>query len=293
LRSADAVILQRKLPRPWQLFLLRRAARLLLFDVDDAVFLRDSYSPKGLHSSSRLQRFAAVVRAADAVLAGNTFLAEHAARWTAADRIHYVPTCIDPDLYPLAEHHRCGEGVQLVWVGSASTLQGLAQIQPLLEQLGSSWPGLKLKIICDRFLALRSLPVLACPWSRVSEPSEIAAADIGISWLPDDTWSRGKCGLKVLQYMAAGLPVVANPVGVQAKLVQHGETGYLAETAAQWSEAVGRLARDPGLRRRMGRAGRRRVEAGFSVVNGAARWLTLLRQLDERTREVLGSKQVA
>src|SRR5262249_3652259 len=148
----------------------------------DAVFLRDSYSPKGLHSASRLRRFADMVRAADAVLAGNTFLAEQAARWTRADRIHYLPTCLDPHLYPLAEHRRNGAGVQLVWVVSSSTLQGLEQIQPLLESLGARWPALKLKIICDRFLELRSLPVLACPWSRVREPSEIAAADIGISW---------------------------------------------------------------------------------------------------------------
>ena len=110
----------------------------------------------------------------------------------------------------------------------------------------------------------------------------MATSDIGISWLPDDTWSQGKCGLKVLQYMAAGLPVVANPVGVQAEMVRHGETGFLAETPDQWAEAVGRLARDPALRRTMGRAGRRRVETGFSVAFGAGRWLEVLRRLEQK-----------
>src|SRR5207253_3934259 len=117
-----------------------------------------------------------------------------------------------------------------------------------------------LKLICDRFLSLRHLPVVRCRWSQAGETAALADADIGISWVPDDLWSRGKCGLKVLQYMAAGLPVVANPVGVQAELVRHGENGFLARTPDEWAEAVGRLAHDPELRRRMGQAGRRLVE---------------------------------
>ena len=89
-------------------------------------------------------------------------------------------------------------------------------------------------------MQLQHLPVRSCPWSESSEAAAIATADIGIAWVPDDLWSRGKCGLKILQYMAAGLPVVANPVGVQAEMVQHGETGFLAETSDQWHEAISR-----------------------------------------------------
>ncbi|MGH7221957.1 MAG: glycosyltransferase, partial [Gemmataceae bacterium] len=110
---------------------------------------------------------------------------------------------------------------------------------------------------------------------------EIARADIGISWIPDDSWSRGKCGLKVLQYLAAGLPVIANPVGVQVEMVKHGETGFLAQTPAEWIEAVRRLAQDPELRIRMGRAGRRLVETRYSVAVGAASWVRLLDQQRE------------
>ncbi len=250
------VILQRRLPSAWQRVLLRRASRLL-FDFDDAVFLRDSYAARGLHDPRRLRRFAGLLRCADAVIAGNTFLAEHAARWAGEERVHVIPTCIDPGRYPLAEPARIGSGVELVWVGSSSTLQGLQAIAPLLEEIGRSLPGLRLKLLCDRFLQLHDLTVMPCRWSESSEAEDIAGADIGISWVPDDLWSRGKCGLKVLQYMAAGLPVIANPVGVQVEMVRHGETGFLAETPAQWVEAVHRLAHDPDLRRRMGRAGRR------------------------------------
>jgi glycosyltransferase involved in cell wall biosynthesis len=155
-----------------------------------------------------------------------------------------------------------------------------------LEHLGQRWPGLDLKIICDRFLQLRHLPVLCCPWSQATEAAELASADIGISWLPGDLWSRGKCCLKVLQYMAAGLPVVANPIGVQAHLVRHGKTGFLAETPEEWAEAIGRLAHDPELRRLMGRAGRLRVEQDFSVAVGARRWLQVLQETQGRKEVV-------
>ncbi|MBI1914569.1 MAG: glycosyltransferase family 4 protein [Planctomycetes bacterium] len=282
LRHADAVILQRRLLPVWQLRPLRRRVRRMLFDLDDAVFLRDSYSPKGLHDCRRLRRFAATVRVADAVVAGNSYLADSARQHGGTARV--IPTCVNPAVYSLAKHTRCGAGVQLVWIGSSSTLKGLEAITPLLETLGAECPGVRLKLVCDRFLRLRSLPVEECPWSEAGEAHALAEADVGIAWVPDDLWSRGKCGLKVLQYMAAGLPVVANPVGVQAEMVRHGETGFLAETPQEWVEAVRCLAGDPDLRRRMGRAARARVEAEFSVDAGAALWLELLEHLGREER---------
>jgi glycosyltransferase involved in cell wall biosynthesis len=289
LADTDLLILQRRLLRPWQLHRLRRAARWLLFDFDDALFLRDSYAAKGLFSARRSAAFAATVRAADVVVAGNAFLHEQAAMWTNPDQVHTVPTCVDPTRYPLGEHRRA-ESVHLVWIGSSSTLRGLEQARPLLRELGRCCPGLRLEVICDRFPQFDHLSVVQRPWSEETEGADLSSADIGISWLPDDLWSRGKCGLKVIQYMAAGLPVVANPVGVQTELVQHGVNGFLAETPAQWTEVVGRLARDPALRQRMGMAGRRRVEAEYSVAAGAARWLTLLAELQARRSDVRGRR---
>jgi glycosyltransferase involved in cell wall biosynthesis len=275
LRGAN-VIVQRRLLCGWQRVWLRRAVHRLVFDFDDAVFLRDSYAARGPHDRRRHRRFAGLMRCVDAVIAGNPFLAEHAARWAGQQRVHIIPTCVDPGRYPLAEPVRAGEGVELVWVGSSSTLQGLRVIAPLLEEIGRRLPGLRLKLLCDRFLELSHLPIVPVPWTESGEAEEIARADIGISWVPDDLWSRGKCGLKVLQYMAAGLPVIANPVGVQVEMVRHGETGLLAETPAQWVEAVHWLANDPDLRRRVGRAGRRLVESRYSVAAGAARWVPVL-----------------
>ncbi|HEX5272618.1 MAG TPA: glycosyltransferase family 4 protein [Gemmataceae bacterium] len=275
LDGADVVILQRRLLPVWLLYLLRCAAPRLVFDFDDAVFVRDSYSPKGPHSASRLHRFMATVETADAVVAGNRYLADEATRWAAAPgRVHLVPTCVDPSRYAPARHD--GDGVELVWVGSSSTLRGLEIVRPLLERVGREVPGARLKLVSDRFLRLNHLPVIERPWSECAEAADVASADVGISWVPDDLWSRGKCGLKVLQYMAAGLPVVANPVGVQAELVRPGETGFLACTPDEWVAALRRLAGDPDLRRRLGAAGRRLVEAEFGVAAGAARWVGLL-----------------
>jgi glycosyltransferase involved in cell wall biosynthesis len=282
LRGAD-VILQRRLLPGWQLFLLRRSVRTLLFDFDDAVFLRDSFARRGIRHAGRMRRFAATMRACDAVAAGNRFLAEHARRWATTARVEVIPTCVDPQGYPLAEPSRT-EAVQLVWVGSSSTLQGLRLISPLLAAIGRGVPGVRLKMICDRFFEPRGLPVIACPWSETSEAAEVAGADIGIAHVPDDQWSRGKCGLKVLQYMAAGLPVVANPVGVHVEMVRHGETGYLADSPDQWVEAITRLTADPGLRKRMGRMGRALLEARYGVGVGAERWCDLLDELEHRRK---------
>jgi glycosyltransferase involved in cell wall biosynthesis len=281
LRHADVVVVQRRLLAPWELLLVRRAAKRLVFDFDDAVFLRDSYAPNGLASTGRKTAFARMVRAADLVMAGNSFLGANAEAVITTARVRIEPTRVDSSLYPLARHERTDAGVKLVWIGSSSTLQGLERSVELWEEIGRNCPGVSLKLLCDKGLVLRHLRVEFSEWSKESEAKQLADADIGVSWLPPDDWSRGKCGLKVLQYMAAGLPVVANPVGVQTQMVRHGETGYLAETPAEWCEAVARLSADPALRRRMGRAGRQVVEEHYSIEAGAALWTDQLRQLTE------------
>jgi glycosyltransferase involved in cell wall biosynthesis len=271
------VVLQRFLLPGWQLAVLRRQVARLIFDLDDAVFLRDSYSRKSMHHPRRMRRFAATARAADAVVAGNSFLAAVAARHADVRRVHVIPTCVDPDRYVPRTHE--GDGKTLAWVGSSITLRGLEAINPLLEALGEAIPGLRLKVICDRFPTFRNLTVIPCPWNSAREAADLAAADVGISWIPDDLWSRGKCGLKVLQYKAAGLPVVANPVGVHPEMIAHNQTGLLAATPEQWYVAVRRLVGDADTRARMGLAARRRLEARYSVAAGARSWLRVLAAL--------------
>ena len=125
----DAVILQRKLLPGWQLHALRRASRHLVFDFDDAILFRDSYAHRSPHSRWRARRFAQTVRASDTIVAGNDFLADLALRAGArAQSVHVIPTCVEPRRYPIAAHQ---SPVELVWIGSSSTLQGLEQSRPI------------------------------------------------------------------------------------------------------------------------------------------------------------------
>lgn len=271
--DADTVILQRKLLPRVALGLLRRRVKRLIFDFDDAVWLRDSYSPKGFTDPRRSRRFRAMMQACDLVVAGNDYLAAEARRF--AKRVVVIPTCVDVSRYsfsPLATPH----SALLTWVGSSSTLRGLEQFAPTLSAIGRAVPGTRLKLICDRFIEIPDLPVERCMWNEATEPAEIATADIGIGWVPDDPWSRGKCGLKVLQYQAAGLPVVANPVGVQATFVKNGIHGFRAASTEEWVNAIRTLAASAELRRTMGEAGRKQVEERYSVAAGAKLWLDAL-----------------
>jgi glycosyltransferase involved in cell wall biosynthesis len=276
-KQADAVILQRKLLPLWQTALLRRWARRLIFDVDDAIFQRDSNSGKGPDSRTRSGKFRAIVAKADAVIAGNDYLKQVAAALTAPGRVCLIPTCIDTQKYHPAVHKRAGPEARLVFIGQQTTLRLLGTAREQLAAIAQQIPGMEFRQICDGAADFPGLRVVLRPWSSESEAAELAEGDIGVAWMPDDSWSLGKCGLKVLQYMAAGLPVVANPVGIHREMVIHGETGFIASTPRQWAEAVARLAADPQLRNKLGAAGRYLAEKRYSVSMWAPRFVKVIR----------------
>ncbi|HEX7380274.1 MAG TPA: glycosyltransferase [Pirellulales bacterium] len=267
-RDADGVLLQRRLLPLWQLSSLRKAARRLVFDFDDAVFHRDSYHRKGVESWQRMMRFWATVYAADLVLAGNQFLFDRAAAFVGPEKVRLVPTCVEPRRYRPARHQP-RERLRLVWIGQRSTVGSLLVMGRQL-QAASAACDCELRVVSDVFPTIDAVRIVPLAWSSAAEADYLAAADVGISWLPDDDWSRGKCGLKVLQYMAAGLPVVANRVGVHQEMIVDGVTGFLADTPSEWAECVRRLAGDLHLRAAMGAAARRHVERQYSV----DRWQT-------------------
>jgi len=263
--DADLVVLQRKLLPLWQLRVLRRLSRRLIYDFDDALFCRDSYARKGTTSVMRLAHFWATIYAADAVSAGNSHLAAEAATYIEPERVCLLPTAVNPCLYKMAQHERIGSSVSLAWIGQHSTLPYLHLAYPALRRAAEDLGHLGMIVICNRFPQLDGVNVIRRQWSSATEAEDLAGADIGISWLPDDPWSRGKCGLKVLQYMAAGLPVVANPVGVNREMVRHGESGFLVGSPDEAAAALVELANNPGLRRAMGACGRRIVANRYSV----------------------------
>lgn len=280
------VILQRKLLSWIELRLLRSNASWLAFDLDDAVFLRDSYASKGHQDGRRSRRFTRLMAVADCVFAGNHFLAEQSRAHGAKGRVTVIPTSINPDLYtPKSSsqaHSPSGRGLQMTWIGSSSTLQGLERMAPLFDRIGTRIPGITLRVISDRFPVFEKLNVVNIPWSGQSEARELASGDVGISWIPDDPWSRGKCGLKVLQYMAAGLPVLANPVGVHPEIIRPGQEGFLPATDEEWLEKLDYFDKNRPELNAMGHLGRQRVENDYSVANAA-------RLVGDAIREISGS----
>lgn len=269
----DSVILQRKLLDSLSFTALRQSARHLVFDFDDAVLYRDSYSPKGHHCPRRQARFARIVRECDTILAGNSFLAlraeEHGARST---KVHFMPTCVNLAAYEAAARQadkRKDDSLVMVWIGSSSTLKGLEATRELWEKIGELVPNAVLRVVCDRFPDFKSLAIERVTWSQAVELPAIVTADIGISHVPDDLWSRGKCGLKVLQYLAGGLPVLTNPVGVHPEMVKSGQTGFLVDHPREWLEAVQWLGRNIDIARTMGENAVETIRHGYDVADWA------------------------
>jgi glycosyltransferase involved in cell wall biosynthesis len=286
LRAFDAVLLQRRLLPGYQLKYLRLNARRLIFDFDDLVFCHDSYDPRGIVSVQRERQFRMLMSAADEVIAGSSFLRESAVTNGAKENaVHVIPTSVDPSKYPPADH-RSKEILDLVWIGSSSTLKGLERCRELFENLADRFSTIRLRLICDRFPDFTRPPIVSIPWNEATEAAELAAGDIGISCVPDDLWSKGKCGLKILQYYAASLPVIANSVGVHTEMIRSGITGMLADTDEQWLEAICLLSQ-PEVRRRMGKVAREYVQQQYSVDANRDKFVDLVAGTTFRKSSVL------
>ncbi|CAO3383413.1 glycosyltransferase family 4 protein [Azospirillum argentinense] len=272
-RIHDLVWLEKE-ALPWLPFAAETAAGLgrvpYVMDIDDAWFER--YAGHRLPPVRALLggKFATLACNARIVLAGSPYLAEWA-RGTGCPDVRLLPTVVDPTRYPLfpfpggSGPGNFGGPATVGWIGSPSTARYLGMVGGALSRLG---PVVRLRVIGATIPALPStvtVPTDCVPWREESETEELSRVDIGIMPLPDSPWERGKCGYKLIQYMAAGRPVVASPVGVNTSLVRHGVNGFLAEDEDAWTDALGRLAADPELRARMGAAGRRLVEERYAL----------------------------
>lgn len=281
----DLVLIQKKLFTARQVRGIRRRTRTLVYDFDDAIMFRDT-SHRRQKSFRRRRKFAAIARTADLVIAGNDYLAGQARLLT--DAVTVLPTALDPARYQAAAGPASSEGpLTLGWIGSASTLIYLEQLRPALVRLATTWPAAELKVICDDFPDFPFIGMDRQPWSEEAEAAQLQTIDIGLAPLPDDPWSRGKCGLKILQYYAAGKPVVGSRVGVQQQMIQDGATGFLASSADEWVERVGQLIASEEARLQMGRAGRKLVEEAYSVEVNAPRLVEALQTAAARHKKAL------
>jgi Glycosyl transferases group 1 len=286
-RRSDAVLVQKKLFARWKLPLLLGTAPLV-FDFDDAIFAvspdeRERFGEEraSRRAASRRARLAAVLRRAVRVIPGNRYLADHAARY--ASDVTVLPTAVDlgPFQAPALARARAARGARgrpsrVGWIGSRPSLRYLRPLAgPLRSVLGGS-PGGRFVQICNEFVDFPGVPTETIAWSAEGEAPALLDLDIGVMPLDDTPFSQGKCGLKILMYQAAGLPVVCSPVGANRDLVQENETGFFARTEDEWVTALRRLIADPDLARRMGERGRARVETNHSAAVVGARLADLL-----------------
>lgn len=256
-READVVVLERRLLGERDLVRLRRAARALVLDLDDATWERPGAAGLG-GAWSRWRgrrRLADALRAADLVLAGSEHL-RAVARGAGHPRVRLVPP-VAPRVAP-APPRPAGRAVRLVWTGSRSTLPYLEALDGVLaavaRRAAAAGVDVRLDVVADAPARLPSFggSTTHLPWSLEAEARALAGADVGLYPLAGDAWSRGKCAYKLRLYMAHGLPSVAARAGAGVEVLEAPEAGLLADDDGEWVAALGRLVLDPALRARLG-----------------------------------------
>jgi glycosyltransferase involved in cell wall biosynthesis len=237
-------------------FLEKMAKRInpnMLLEFDDAIYLTPFHGKK----------IKKLIAMSQHVIVGNSFLKDYAIQFN--PHVTVVPTVIDTDRYSPKKDHRLQGELNVGWMGLAYNLPYVKKLEETLQELKKEIGNFKFIVICSKRLELDGVDTIFKSWSYDEEIEDIRRLDIGIMPLVDDAWAMGKCGLKVLQYMACGVPVVASPVGVNNEIISDGENGFLAATDTEWLEKLSHLAHDEKLRRTMGRKGRETVEKYYSL----------------------------
>jgi glycosyltransferase involved in cell wall biosynthesis len=149
------------------------------------------------------------------------------------------------------------------WIGSMSTAVYLSELRPALVELKKKY-NFVFRVVGAR-LDWTDVPVENIEWTESEEVASVQSFDIGVMPLVDSYWERGKCGFKLVQYMACGKPVVADPVGVNVEIVEDGVNGLLTSSSRTWYEALQSLLEDVSLRQEMGQKGRERFQTHYSL----------------------------
>jgi len=236
-----------------------------VFDFDDAIFLHYTYiSPANRYL--RLLKFpgktGTICGLASHVIAGNSYLANYANRFN--KNVTIVPSTINLNNYTIENSRPTAEPPVIGWTGSYSTIQYLDNLRLALRQLATR-ERFKLKVVGVPGYRMEGVEVEAIPWNPDTEVADLRGIDIGVMPLKDDEWTRGKCGMKALQYMALGIPTICSPVGVNPRIIRDHENGLLAETDEQWKGCLTELFHSPELRQQLGKAGRVTIESGYST----------------------------
>ena len=247
-----------------------------IVDYDDATFHRyDAHSSQIVRFffGKKIKR---VMHDATIVIVGNDYLAQYA-QAAGATRVEYVPTVIDLEQYHTMSSSS-DKGLTIGWIGTPITVKYLELVRPILSRIFQSSHA-RLVSVGAELPGFDQAHVIFRTWTENSEVSEIQQFDVGIMPLTDELWNKGKCGYKLIQYMACGKPVIASPIGVNTKIVEHGVNGFLADSSDEWFHALRFLRDHPELRKKMGEAGRKKVEKEYSLQVTQSRLLSILQSV--------------
>lgn len=264
--------------------LLKRRRIPIVFDFDDAVFISYRSPSNGYLSYLKFAgKTKTICRMSAQVIAGNPYLAEYARQYN--QNVTVIPTTIDTEKYHVSNGTKPSSDVPVIgWTGSFSTVQHLDTLRSALHKLARR-ERFRLRVIGTPEYYLEGVEVEAITWRSQTEIEDLRPIDIGIMPLPDDAWSKGKCGLKALQFMALGIPVACSPVGVNTEIIRDDQNGFLAASEEEWIDKLSRLLRSAELRNRIGYAGRATVEQIYSAKTQAPRVYTIFRSVARETSE--------
>jgi glycosyltransferase involved in cell wall biosynthesis len=262
---------------------IHRSGVPYVFDFDDAVFVSYKSPSNGYLSYLKFAgKTKTSCRLAAHVMAGNPYLAGYARRVN--ENVTIIPTTIDTEKYKPLSYDRKPGPIVIGWTGSHSTVQHLNTLRETLSRLARK-TTFRLRVIGTPSYQINGIDVEARSWRANTEVEDLTNIDIGIMPLPDDKWSRGKCGLKALQFMALGIPTVCSPVGVNTDIIQDDENGMLAACEDEWINKLSILIDSPERREQLGRAGRRTVELKYSAVSQAPRVHEIFKSAAQTSRD--------
>jgi glycosyltransferase involved in cell wall biosynthesis len=220
-----------------------------------------------------------MVRGSDVVTVGNQFLENEVLKVDQKKKVFLIPTSIDTNLYPIKKKISNQEEIILGWIGTKGNLKYLKRLEPVFESLSKKFSNLILKIVSDDFYDSSFIPVIKKQWRLEDENEDLISFDIGLMPLHDDLWSRGKCGLKIIQYLSVGVPVVCTPVGINSDIVKNGENGFWATNQEEWVGRLSAIVQNQDLRYKMGLKGMETVEREYSLAVASEKFFNVLQSL--------------
>lgn len=262
LRQFDIIYLQKKLPAPLESWNLTRIANKFIFDFDDAIYCKDD-THQVLEDKSRYFKFKYLVQRVDIVVAGNRILSSYAAQFN--KNVITIPSSVETRNIPTKNSERTPEDRFVIgWVGGKGNLHHLELLTPVFQRLSKEYK-IQVNILSAAPIEIPSVEVKFIPWNLKTQEEEIACFDVGVMPLPNNKFTEGKCGYKVLQYMAASVPPVCSDVGINRDIVEDGTEGFVVSSVDMFYGAIKTLIEDRALRENMGIKARNKVENRFSV----------------------------